>query len=98
DLILEDRHVRSAAVIFLAYLMLYLLGTVVGMLCGYPFLESFFESTSAGANVGLSCGLTSFYMPTALKLTYILQMWLGRLEFVAIFTLVGFLIALIRGK
>ncbi|MCM8783870.1 MAG: TrkH family potassium uptake protein [Candidatus Omnitrophica bacterium] len=98
DLILEDRHVRSAAVIFLAYLMLYLLGTVVGMLCGYPFLESFFESTSAGANVGLSCGITSFYMPTALKLTYILQMWLGRLEFVAIFTLVGFLIALIRGK
>ncbi|MCM8766418.1 MAG: TrkH family potassium uptake protein, partial [Candidatus Omnitrophica bacterium] len=98
DLILEDRHVRSAAIIFLAYLMLYVLGAIMGMLCGYPFLESLFESTSAAANVGLSCGITSPAMPTILKLTYIFQMWIGRLEFVAIFTLMGFLIALMRGK
>ncbi|MGE4357718.1 MAG: TrkH family potassium uptake protein [Candidatus Omnitrophota bacterium] len=98
DLVLEDRYVRSAAIIFIAYLMLYFLGTIVGMLCGYPFLESLFESTSAGANVGLSCGITSTHMPVALKLTYILQMWLGRLEFVSVFTLIGFIIAYFRGK
>ncbi|MCM8778228.1 MAG: TrkH family potassium uptake protein [Candidatus Omnitrophica bacterium] len=98
DLVLEDRYVRSAAIIFLAYLILYFSGTIVGMLCGYPFLDSLFESTSAGANVGLSCGITSPQMPTILKLTYIFQMWLGRLEFVAIFTLIGFIIALVRGK
>jgi trk system potassium uptake protein TrkH len=98
DLILEDRQVRSAALIFLAYIGLYLLGSFVGMLCGYPFLESLFESTSAAANVGLSCGLTGLDMPGVLKLTYIFQMWIGRLEFVAVFTLIGFIIALFKGK
>jgi len=98
DFVLEDRYVRSAATIFLAYLILYFLGAIVGMLCGYPFLEALFESTSAGANVGLSCGITSPSMPTILKITYIFEMWIGRLEFVAIFTLWGFIIALVKGK
>jgi len=68
------------------------------MAYGYPFLDSLFESTSAAGNVGLSCGITDASMPTALKLTYIFQMWAGRLEFMSIFTLIGFLVAVIRGK
>ena len=68
------------------------------MLFGYPFLDSLFESTSAAANVGLSCGITDAGMPVALKLTYIFQMWAGRLEFMSVFTLLGFLVATIRGK
>ena len=95
---LEDKQARSALLITLAYILLYGLGALVGMYYGYPFLSSLFESVSAGANVGLSCGVTSVYMPTLLKLTYILQMWAGRLEFISIFTLLGFLIAAIRGK
>jgi trk system potassium uptake protein TrkH len=97
-LFLEDKQARSALLITLAYILLYGLGALVGMYYGYPFLSSLFESTSAGANVGLSCGITSVYMPTPLKLTYILQMWAGRLEFISIFTLLGFLIAAIKGK
>jgi len=84
--------------ITLAYLLLYSLGTLVGMLCGYPFLPSLFESTSAAANVGLSCGITQVAMPAVLKTTYILQMWLGRLEFMSVLTLFGFLAAALRGK
>lgn len=98
DLILEDRQVRSAALIFLAYITLYIFGAFIGMLCGYPFMDSLFESTSAAANVGLSCGVTSITMPVVLKLTYIFQMWIGRLEFVAVFTLIGFVFAIFRGK
>ena len=98
DIILEDRHIRSAALITLLYLMLYGLGALVGMCFGYPFLESLFESTSAAANVGLSCGITAVTMPALLKITYIFQMWAGRLEFVSVFTLVGFLIAVAKGK
>jgi Trk-type K+ transport system membrane component len=37
-------------------------------------------------------------MPAALKLTYIFQMWAGRLEFMSVFTLAGFLAAVIKGK
>ncbi len=98
DIFLEDKQVRSALLITLAYLLLYGLGALVGMLFGYPFLDSLFESTSAAANVGLSCGITNVNMPAILKITYIFQMWTGRLEFMSVFTLIGFLVVAIRGK
>jgi trk system potassium uptake protein TrkH len=98
DIFLEDRQARSAMMITLAYLSLYGLGAIIGMLFGYPFLDSLFESTSAAANVGLSCGITNASMPALLKITYIFQMWAGRLEFMSIFTLMGFFVAAIKGK
>lgn len=98
NVFLDDRQARSALLITLAYLGLYAFGTVVGVFYGYPFLESLFESTSAAANVGFSCGITRVGMPAGLKLTYILQMWAGRLEFMSVFTLLGFFVAIRRGK
>jgi trk system potassium uptake protein TrkH len=98
EVFVEDKQARSALLITLMYLLLYGLGALVGMFCGYPFLSSLFESTSAAANVGLSCGITETAMPAALKITYIIQMWAGRLEFMAVFTLIGFFIAAVRGK
>jgi len=77
---------------------LYVLGALIGAFGGYPFLEALFESTSATANAGLSCGITDAAMPVALKFTYIFQMWAGRLEFMSVFTLIGFLVAAIKGK
>ncbi|MFA5362774.1 MAG: TrkH family potassium uptake protein [Candidatus Omnitrophota bacterium] len=98
EVFVEDKTARSALMITLMYLLLYALGALVGMLCGYPFLSSLFESTSAAANVGLSCGITTPAMPVVLKITYIIQMWAGRLEFMAVFTLIGFFVAVVRGK
>ena len=98
DVILENQQVRSAVLIMLCYLGLYAAGGIMGMILGYPALASLFESTSAAANVGLSCGITQAGMPAVLKITYILQMWIGRLEFMSVFTLVGFFIAFARGK
>jgi len=95
---LDDKQARSALLITLAYLLLYGLGSIIGMLFGYPFLSALFESTSAAANVGLSCGITNVNMPVALKVTYILQMWAGRLEFMSVFVLIGFFVAAIKGK
>jgi trk system potassium uptake protein TrkH len=98
DVFVEDKLVRSALIITLAYIILYLLGALVGMFYGHPFLNALFESTSAAANVGLSCGITNIAMPAGLKVTYIIQMWAGRLEFMSVFTILGFLIAVIKGK
>ena len=98
DVVLEDRQIRLSLLIFLMYLGLYIMGTIIGCLCGYPLREALFESVSAGANVGLSCGVTSLSMPALLKITYIFQMWVGRLEFVSIFTLFGVLVAAFKGK
>jgi len=98
EVFLEDKIARSALIITMAYLVLYGLGAIVGMFYGYPFLDSLFESTSAAANVGLSCGITNANMPPFLKITYIFQMWAGRLEFMSVFTLLGFFVAIFKGK
>jgi Trk-type K+ transport system membrane component len=37
-------------------------------------------------------------MPAALKLTYIFNMWAGRLEFMAVLATAGFLAAAVRGR
>jgi len=98
EVFLDDQQARSALMITLAYLVLYALGALIGMFFGYPFLNALFESTSAAANVGLSCGITNVAMPAFLKCTYILQMWAGRLEFMSVFTLLGFFVAAIKGR
>jgi trk system potassium uptake protein TrkH len=98
EIFLEDKQVRAALLITVSYLVLYGIGTLIGMFYGYSFLESLFESTSAAANAGLSCGITAPGMAAGLKLTYIVQMWAGRLEFMSVFTLIGFFVAVIKGK
>ncbi|MBU0686479.1 MAG: TrkH family potassium uptake protein [Candidatus Margulisbacteria bacterium] len=98
DIIMTEKFVRTTLLIILAYLITYFLGTVAGIIYGYPLEQAAFESVSAAANVGLSCGITSPAMPAGLKVVFILQMWLGRLEFMSIFALIGFFIATFRGK
>lgn len=98
DIVLDDKQVRSAALITLAYIILYFLGAAIGSFYGYPFHLALFESTSAAGNVGLSCGITQAGMPAALKITYMVQMWAGRLEFMSILVLGGFLLSYFRGK
>ncbi|MCX5668667.1 MAG: TrkH family potassium uptake protein, partial [Candidatus Omnitrophica bacterium] len=95
---IEDKQVRAVLIVTLGYLFLYGLGTLVGVGLGYPFLESLFESTSAAANVGLSCGITDTSMPAILKVTYIIEMWAGRLELMSVFALFGFFVAFVKGK
>ncbi|MFQ5680508.1 MAG: TrkH family potassium uptake protein [Candidatus Omnitrophota bacterium] len=98
EVVLEDKYVRVALVAVVLYFCVYVAGAFLGMVFGYPFLDSLFESTSAAANVGLSCGITRPAMPALLKVAYIIEMWAGRLEFVSILVLGGFLIAVFRGK
>ena len=98
DVVLEDSQVQVAGLIILAYIFLYFSGAVIGVFCGYPFLPALFESVSAAGNVGHTIGITATTMPTLLKVTYILEMWIGRFEFLATFALVGFVISWIRGK
>jgi trk system potassium uptake protein TrkH len=98
DIILEDKYVRMSALILISYVNLYLVGTIAGMLFGYSLSEASFESVSAAANVGLSCGITSPSMPAVLKVVYMVQMWMGRLEFIAVMVLFGMVVATFKGK
>ena len=96
--IVRPEMVQPALTILLAFLTLYALGALVGMFYGYPFDQAFFESVSAGATVGLSVGLTGPSLPVGLKVAYILQMWMGRLELIAVFSVFGFLWSTVRGR
>jgi len=90
--VLSDKLVRSAFAIILLYIIIYVGGTVLGMMHGYPAMSALFESVSAGSNSGLSCGITAVSMPWDMKVYYILAMWLGRLEFTAIIVFVTMIV------
>jgi trk system potassium uptake protein TrkH len=96
--VLDEAAVSSAMLIVICYVALYSLGTLAGVLCGYPPMEALFDAVSAGSNSGLSCGVTAPGMPAFLKVVYFFEMWAGRLEFMSLFALGGYVISMVRGR
>ncbi|MGI8575683.1 MAG: TrkH family potassium uptake protein [Egibacteraceae bacterium] len=96
--ILRNEQVRAAATILLLWLVLYLAGGLVGLFYGYDLQLSLFESTAAASSGGLSVGVVRPDLEWPLKVLYIAQMVIGRLEFVAVFALAGYLVAIVRGE
>jgi len=96
--VLEGPQITAAVMILLLWLLLYLLGTLVGLFYGYDIQSAFFDSTAAASSGGLSVGIVRPEMETPLKLVYIAQMVLGRLEFLALFVLAGYVTAMVRGR
>jgi trk system potassium uptake protein TrkH len=95
---LSEAQVRSAALIVLMYVAIFLLATLAGCAAGFPFLDSAFESASVTGNVGFSIGVTTAAMPAFLKVVYIFNMWAGRLEFMAVLATFAFVAAFFRRK
>jgi trk system potassium uptake protein TrkH len=96
--IISDADVRGAATLLLLFLLLFLTGGMVGLFYGYDLELALFESTAAAGTGGLSVGVVRPALETPLKVLYILQMLIGRLEFVAVFALAGYLVSIIRGR
>jgi len=83
-------RVQGAAVIFSAWLVCTLAGTLVLMHVipdGFTLADSLFEVVSAQSTVGLSIGITHGEMSTIAKLVLIINMWMGRLEVLPILML-----------
>ena len=96
--ILTPQVTTTAAIVFIMYSVTYISGGLIGASYGFPAGEAMFESVSAAANVGLTTGITSPSMPTGLKLVYMLQMWAGRLEFVAVLALLAHVILTLTAR
>ncbi|HVM14065.1 MAG TPA: potassium transporter TrkG [Egibacteraceae bacterium] len=96
--VLRDDLVRGAATILLLYLMLYLGGGLLGLFYGYDLTLSLFESTAAGSTGGLSVGLLRPGLEWPLKVVFIAQMLMGRLEFLAVLALGGYVVSVFRGR
>ena len=98
DVQLTAEVLSNALMVFMLYVVTYISGAIAGAAYGYPIGAALFESVSATANVGLSTGITNPAMPVGLKLVYIVQMWAGRLEFVALFALAATVFAVLRRR
>lgn len=97
--VLRDATARSAMTVLLLFIVTYLIGTVAALMYGrYDLTEALFEAVSVGSNIGISIGIVDPLMPQGLMAVYTVMMWLGRLEYVAVFALVGYLIAIARGR
>lgn len=96
DQILEDGLVKASALIIICYLITFAIGTLIGTFYGYPLASAAFEAASITGNVGLSIGITTPGMPAVMKVYYIIAMYLGRLEFLSVFALIGFIIGGIK--
>lgn len=88
----EGEPVSTEALVSLLALVLIYLG-FAGLLWfhfvahGYAPLSALFDTISALSTVGLSAGAVGPDMPTDLKLSIAFAMWLGRLEFIAVLSL-----------
>jgi trk system potassium uptake protein len=96
--ILREPEVRGAATVLLLFFILYLGGGMIGLFYGYDLQLALFESTAAAATGGLSVGVLRPALETPLKVLYLVQMLVGRLEFVAVFALAGYFVAAVRGR
>ncbi len=81
----KDKHIQAVAGFIGLYLLVYLVGVLIFLGHGFSLRQSMFEFASAMGTVGLSLGITTPDMPLACKVALIFGMWLGRLEFIAIF-------------
>lgn len=96
--ILDDVVVKGSALIIICYIILFVIGVAMGSYYGYPVSQAAFEAASATGNVGLSIGVTAPSMPSAMKVYYIIAMYLGRLEFMSVFALIGFVLGGIKKR
>ena len=91
DRVLDDSLIKSSAIIICCYIATFTVGTMLGTFYGYPISDSAFEAASVTGNVGLTIGVTTPSMPAAMKIYYIIAMYLGRLEFLSVFALIGYI-------
>ena len=96
--LLSDTQVRGAATILLLWLVLYFGGGLLGLFYGYDLQLALFESTSAASSGGLSVGVVRPALEWPMKIVYIAEMMIGRLEFIAVFALVGYVVSIVRGR
>jgi len=92
--VIKEEAVLQALSYSLLYLGILSIGTIITMMyLNVPFVDALFENASAIGNVGLSAGITSPSTPPLIKILFIIEMLLGRLE---IFTFLVAIAAILR--
>ncbi len=85
--VLESDEIVRALILILLFAMVVFLSWLLFLLGGHDPLDALFEIVSATGTVGLSTGVTDTALQPVLKLVLCADMWLGRLEIVALLVL-----------
>jgi trk system potassium uptake protein TrkH len=96
--LLSSETTGAVMTIAILYVVTYFIGAIAGITAGYDAIHATFESVAATSNAGLSSGIVAPEAPAYLKIVYILQMWLGRLEFLAFLAVLFSFIASLKPK
>lgn len=98
DRIITDEQVAGAVIIMTLFVVAYVGGALVIVYHGHTLEAGLFESVSATATVGLTVGVTSPDAALPIKVVQILQMWVGRLEFLSAIALVAWTVSIVRAQ
>jgi trk system potassium uptake protein TrkH len=95
---LSSELTGAAMTIAILYVVTYIVGALVGIAVGYDAIPATFESVAATSNAGLSAGIIAPEAPVVMKLVYLVQMWVGRLEFLTFLAVLFSLAASLRPR
>jgi len=80
DIKADDNLLRLTGLFVFVYLMVFIISLLIVLFYYQNVAQVLFEVASALSNVGLSAALMSSTSPVIVKLTFIADMWIGRLE------------------
>lgn len=87
---LTNDEIREINLFLLLYIFFLVLGTLVLTFNGETITNAAFEVVSAQGNAGISTGVSQIGMNPFSELMLIINMWVGRLEIIPVFSLIGF--------
>lgn len=88
----SEADFSQAFLIIIIHAFMITVGAIIISAYGYSFTDALFEATSAASCVGLSTGIVSMFAPLGVKITLIVLMILGRLEYLPLFLGLSFII------
>ncbi len=96
--IVNTNDIKLLYFFIISYMGFIIIGVIALASFGYPLASSVFEVVSAQGNVGITTGISNTTLPIIPKLILMLNMWVGRLEIIPIFGLIGMLFQKLGGK
>jgi len=91
--LISDEALVSALSLAVTYISInFVLSLALSATANVKFIDALFEVTSGMSCVGLSVGVVSHTLPAVSKIILMIAMYLGRLEFVQLYVITGYLL------